>query len=683
MAVRILIVAARNCTRDDFISAFSLTSAESVKEDNGYHWFILSQWGTDHSKIAEGVDTLNGPVLMMNTSDAMCWNLHIVKKGESPFVYHHDFGWLESYLHTVSGSGLEIYSDGDEDAVDQIIEGWKIYARPLPVDISGKLKSMPPEEAVQFYFHWQQEYLVDGLERFELPHNREEIISIANGDAVSEGEFDSDVGSLPRFLVNLGFGEHFSKWLQNQTSQSEEQCETPDSQEEEIELFNFEQAKKLALLQVKGGRASVPLDQVHNLFRIAWFCDGDVECGFIISMPSEKGGESVFDGVQGLVCKRKDNVIRVSFHESAALLVPICEPLRKPFVELPSGTHLEMVTWGEEWTAGRHRYAGRVENGLWFVDNAYPEVSKDELERALNMFRLIQTDETIFALDQEELEAVLGASKKDVTLVDPPLSSDGLRFVFQDLQREDLVKQIFRLRFGEVWDVQVAAEYDEQEFYDFEKTVAELNALIPKIPATNKLVYRGEYAEFFKVDTSNLEEDLQQAYGDTADLDLGAIVGGIIELVRETEQRAKAAGLELLGDMTVPAKMGDILIRGYKGLHPEVLAAHFIGLAGENTFDFFTRFHDGASLTTTTMPSMVSDEVSKIFYRSSEALDLSSIYQEHLVGIDKHKAQGRVPVPLGKTMTDLAREIDSFLVRKERHATSAFQEVLWDDHEEE
>jgi hypothetical protein len=114
MAVRILIVAARNCTRDEFVDAFSLGSDESVKQDSGYQWFIASQWGADYSKMATGMETLNGPVLLMNTSDAICWNLHIAKKGEERFVYHHDFGWLESYLYTMSRGELEEYSeDGD------------------------------------------------------------------------------------------------------------------------------------------------------------------------------------------------------------------------------------------------------------------------------------------------------------------------------------------------------------------------------------------------------------------------------------------------------------------------------------------------------------------------------------------------------------------------------------------
>lgn len=488
MAVRILIVAARNCTRDEFVDAFSLGPDEFVQEDSGYQWFIASQWGADYSKMATGMETLNGPVLLMNTSDAICWNLHMAKKGEERFVYHHDFGWLESYLSTKSGGELEEYSEEGGHVIDEIIEDWEIYAAPLPAEVAEKLRSMPPVEAVQCYYDWQWEYLVDGLARFEIPHNRDEIISIVNGEAVSQGEFDSDIGSLPRFCVSLGFGEYFAKWLENQTRDIEQYCETEDYPEEEIEPFDFEKAEANALVSVKRGPASVPLDQVHDLFRVAWFCDGDVECGFIISTPSETAGELGFDNQPGLLCTRTDNVIRVSFYESAALLMPICEPLREPFTKLPSGTHLEMATWGGSWTAGRHRYSGRVENNRWLVDAAHPEVSKDKLEGVLDLCRLIGTGDPIVAADEEELDAVLAASRKDLALCDPPLSRDGLQFVFQDLQREDLVKQLFRHRFSDVWDVQPSAEYDEQEFDDFEKTVAELEALISKIPATDKPV---------------------------------------------------------------------------------------------------------------------------------------------------------------------------------------------------
>ena len=119
--------------------------------------------------------------------------------------------------------------------------------------------------------------------------------------------------------------------------------------------------------------------------------------------------------------------------------------------------------------------------------------------------------------------------------------------------------------------------------------------------------------------------------------------------------------------------MGEVLIRGYKAPDPEVFAAHFIGLAGENTFDFYTRFDDGASLTTTTMPAMESLEPEKIFYKSSETHDLSEMYQEHVNGIEEHKAQGRVPVPMGDTIADLAREIDNFLSRDEQLVNQPFK----------
>jgi hypothetical protein len=679
MALRVVLIAARNCTRSEFLQAFSLGNDESVKEDGGYLWHLTSAWSVDWSRIDQGAGIIGGPTLAMDTQDASCWNLWLTRRGEPPFFCHYDFGLLREYRERES---VQEDSGRDEFDPEGIIEAWSIYGNPLPEEVAAKLTSAAREDLIPVYFRWLADYVAEALARFEIPHNPQEIAAILTGKTVTDAELDSDIGSMPRFLVSLGFGGDFEEWLAQQLKADEEDYDEEGSAEQPIEQFNFERVAENEVVPLPGGPVPVHLANIHDLFRIAWFCDDDVECGFEIVFPPVARLGDVFSDVEWLHREWEGNTLRLSLPEPGILLTSSGEMLRSRFAQLPEGTRLEMATWGESIPGGRHRYAGEIREGRWHIARSFPQVTHERLEEVVDLCRKIRSDDPLLAENERELADVLETSQKDLMFQQAPLSNDGLRFLLEDWQREYLVKHLFRLRFADVWETAAAARLEAAEFDDFERTLEEATSWIPKIPTTERLVYEGKFARFYEVDTSSLEEDLRKTYSDIINTDASAVSDRIMETLDEGGKEAERVGFAFLGDMCSPKRLGDVLIRVYKGPQPDVFAAHFVGLLGDHSFDFYTRFEDGASLTTTTLRGMMNDARRKVFYQCPEVEEISHLYQQHRAGLEDHGAAGRVPARMGETLQDLAREIDEFLWRTRRATDSRVDDSALDEDDD-
>jgi hypothetical protein len=660
MAVRVVLIAARNCTRNEFLQAFSLKDDESVKEDGGWLWHLTSAWSVDWSRIDQGAGMIEGPALVMDTQDAACWNLWLTGGDKPSFFCHYDFALLG--LHRDRESENADRGAGEFDP-EGLIEGWSIYGSPLPEEIAEKLRATPKEDLIPFYFGWLAGYVADALVRFEIPHDPKETATVLTGESVTDAELDSDIGSLPRFLVSLGFGHEFEGWLSRQIEAEEDEYCDEGFGEERVEPFDFDEIRENEPVPIAGGPVSVPLERIHDLLRIAWFCDGDVECGFDIRFPPDAECEGLFGEGDWPARERSGNVLRAGLSDPGILLMGAGERLRNEFAKLPEGTLLDMAAWGESGPAGRHRYAGFVRDGRWHIERSFPKVPRGRLEEILDLCGKIPSREPMLAENEEEAARVLESSRKDLMFQQAPLSNDGLRFVLEDWQREYLVKHLFRLRFADVWDTATEARLEAEEFDEFERTLEEAASWIPKIPTTERLVYQGRFATFFEVDTVSLEENLRKTFSDVINTDASAVSDRIMETLDDIGKEAERIGFTFLGDMCSPKRLGDVLIRGYRGPQPDVFAVHFVGLFGDHTFDFYTRFEDGASLTTTTLEGMIDDEPRMVFLQCPETEEIDELYQYHLTGVEEHRSAGRVPARMGETLRDLAGEIDEFLWR--------------------
>jgi len=265
MAVRIHIAGARNVTTEEFLAAFAELNPQSAEAVNGWCWLQASVWGVSGSKLDECLAKLSGPCLRVTSEDACRWYLRLFKQGLEPFALCHHFTfvrrgdidepgdeanppsasdrakWLElicPVLHASSASddffGELAAKDDDMRAemtgmADFLMDQRTMFGSPTPRDLVARLLELPHPKALHEYFMWQLESLTRALARFEIPYDPKTIEATLMGHSISDREFEADLGNLPRFLADIGFGPQFESWVEEMSAPVE--VEEPDNVE--------------------------------------------------------------------------------------------------------------------------------------------------------------------------------------------------------------------------------------------------------------------------------------------------------------------------------------------------------------------------------------------------------------------------------------------------------------------
>jgi hypothetical protein len=571
--------------------------------------------------------------------------LWLARNGGEGFRYHHPFEDLPALRDKTRLNEEDWQEAHGHMDVGAIIEGWEIYGDPLPSVVTDQMLSMNPSEALEHLFTWKGEQLLEALKRFEIPHEPSEILAIIHGQSVTDAELETDVGSFPRFLVSLGFGEYFNEWLENQQREYEEEFGQEDERYEELPRFDFAQARSNDLVPIQESPVEVPYTLMRVPIRIPHMCDGDISVGIDIHLLAKTDSETPFKREHWFRCDQTDNHVQFSVPQGGLLLIAQGDILYKQISALPEGSKLEMITWGDETEAGRHRYSGTITNGVWRLEKTFPAVDARTLTSAISLYDLLASEEPISAADENELNAVLKGTQTDPSFGDPPLSFDGLQFVCDTWQREEVVKHLFRYRFGHVWNVSYAAEQERKDYEEFQKILDDAISWIPKVRPTDVLIYKGEVEDFYVADISQLGDEF-------------------LNKIEQAGHEIETAGFTFVANMTAPKTFGEILIHGY--VHPteDIYASYFIGTLGQSSFDCYTRFEDGSSLTTTTLQGEVSIENQGIYYNCPQVSNFKELLDEHLASIEERKKEGLGPIPAERSLRGLPKEIDMFLKRR-------------------
>ncbi len=633
MSTRLILVAARNCTRENFTQAFALDQETEVHEDGGFLWYLASFWGSDRSAVGRGMAELPGPNIFMETHDGCFWNLFIHEQGQKPFFCHHDFSWLGV------SRDPEDYDEEDGDSfLEDEAQAWEFFGHTLPEELSQVLGGSDGHTAILAYYQRQAEYMADALARFGIPHTRGEVVSILNGEAVTDNELETEIGNLPRLLVSLGFGQYFEDVLQSILSPEEEEADSDD----EPYAFDFARMEDYPLVAIAEGPCEVSLADVGCLLQIACFCDLDVELGMRMGLPAGKQADFVWEEDQWPEPELQGNFWTAGVREAVVLDMDEGKDIFHTLEQLPSGSTCELATFGEWSSAGCHRYFGTVSNGVFRIDASHPALSRSTLTDAVDLIRLIRSDEPISARDQAELTAVLDASQADLAFaLGGRLDHVGLQFVIEEPQRMDLVKHLFRRRFSGTWGVETAAALEREANEELSALAESLAAVIPGVRSTNEIVYHGTNEVFYQADPSAVRSP---------------------EKIAAVDAQLEAMGFRFVGDFCGAARFKDILIHGYTHPAEAIYGVLFLGLLGVS-FDFFTRFDDGSSATTTSLPSVqVSASRDRVF-QCGATEDLHTLFNRHIAFIGKKRLQGVHTVPFGHSAKDLAKEIDDFLSR--------------------
>jgi hypothetical protein len=142
----------------------------------------------------------------------------------------------------------------------------------------------------------------------------------------------------------------------------------------------------------------------------------------------------------------------------------------------------------------------------------------------------------------------------------------------------------------------------------------------------------------------------------------------LTELEQETRQKIDQAmsdlGFQHLGDL-VAKKQRDIVLRAYASADG---ASYGILMAKRRMYlgyEFFSRFADGTTLTTTTNSGVDSCPQAGIYHKTCPGLEVPDLFEKHRWGLGRFRThRSTEPVPLDGTLLGVARELDAAFARQ-------------------
>ncbi len=677
MAMRIHVVGVRNTTeqavRDALVASVGEDArAVEIRQRGGWHWFSASAWGVSGSALDEAMAGLSGPYMRCTTEDGDRWYMLLQMKGHQPYLLCHQFADFdveaaeaEEGIGFLDGIELEdelaflrdeeyeaVLEDDGYDAVEELLDEYEAMGCPIPAHLASSLEGLERRAAVRELHGGLAEMTVEALTCFGIPHAPDDVLAILSGSTMSEGELESDLGDLPRFLCALGFGEVFEKALEQQLGQpdldGDEACgdnygpRPPDTGEIDGMLGAVGDAEAV---DIDGGPVALPVDRVldiqllsllrgflpNTLLRLT-YPDGhspDVAWSAMAYTPVRVEGATVWVSLDALGTDEGDGA-----------------RLNAALQNAPDGAELEMlIAHTLSVDSGRqepHAFTGTVRGGVWEIGRAWPPASAEAIRGALELYEEMDAETGFEARDVAEAEAIIAAAGQLPLFGARPPRRDGLRVHGPDYDTMSLASLFFRHRWGDVWDCSAARAREQESRASFEMLKQAQAA-----PRTDEVVLDGATGAFYAADMAAFDEVHEGA--------LAAADAGMAAL-----------GYQPLGDL-VAAALSSAVVRGYGKADGNAWGAHMQIGEGVTYNEFYTQFGDGTSLTTTSNFYARNIPAEGIYMRSYEGFGVEALHEKHLDGIsrfDEHK--GTMPTAAEPTLQAFAAAVDEFLARRLR-----------------
>jgi len=703
MAKRIHVFALRNAPPEVVRAALAPLGQIEVSAANGWCWFCTSVWGLGAEKILEPFADFDGPLLFITTEDACRWYLRLRAKGQEPYLTVHeipasskdenardfeDFDTFDEDDEEQFGGEMvvtigsppfprtdltplesrdpffepyveydEDFDDDDDDVDDDEDIGRKIkplealcaaYEEsgiPLSDSLVAELRDLPEDTLHDAFRELHAVEILEALERFNIPYDRQTVLDTLTGQSVTPVESDWDIGNLPRFLSALGFGPYFDDMV------AEAEQEFRES------LARKPENHSAAILKKMGGVTTVPLadgplrlalEDSPLLFLAGYYTHEGAKAAFTAELPAGESFSPATRVPSYISIHERNGRLEIGALDNDVFLAPTaCKKLGKTLADLPAGTALTLHLSGPK--ALRQQFRGTIEGGQWLIESTTVPLAAATLLDALSLFRAGHAKVPLLARDEAEVEAILDAVKTDFTLHDMPPARDGLALMAPRCNCKALATLFFRHRFGHVWDCSKAIAENEAKLANW-RQINEDMAAAERLPVTEKVVLEGRAATFYEAD---LKADC-----------LDELMVREIEKLPSLVEAQVALGLEYLGSL-VCGKLGRCILCGFADVGAHAYAVHYIMPFGMTWKDCFTPCKDGTSLTTTngymgegSIPQL------RILEHRSEAQDFSGLLADHRKGRDLLKQNGIETTPVEPTLEGLAGAIDDFLVKR-------------------
>jgi hypothetical protein len=702
MAIRIHVTAVHNCPSAELRAVMSevirpvCANAEecrpvgellSIEEHDGWTWFSTSVWGVSAGELNRGLCRLARPGLQFTTCDADRWYLtiHGGPTGQVHFVHRFgthrrdpdpvsDAAWqaeLESQEEPAIDPETAFLQDEPPPGPDRPRVPFDLCADelaeegvPVPEEFRASVAALPYSQAVARYRRWHAEQVSAALRAAGIPYDPDAVRAVLLWENVTEREVDSDIGNLPRLLSVLGLGGEWDEYVRQAEAPPEpETCEVePPPAEPPPDYISPVLAitDRFALVPVQAGPVSLALEQIGLLQFCVDALTVDCRPGAVLTVglpagfdraslaqPTERGTSPVMLTADGFQVGLPDNC---HLDDQRHLDRYLGTELAWLLLHLPDGSALDVAFAAEGHPALTQRYRGPVRDAQWQITETYPALTGQVLQEVLELAALGEQSK-YQARDEAEALAIIARARRDPELWDKKVQRKGRLVRCKDDFLGQLPKLFLQHRYAGYWDV---ASYDRQAVREYEELVAQEAAMRRSsvetarrraAPHDDQILLRGQQSIYWRSDFTQLTE-LEQ------------------ETRQKIDQAMSDLGFQHLGDL-VAKKQRDIVLRAYASADG---ASYGILMAKRRMYlgyEFFSRFADGTTLTTTTNSGVDSCPQAGIYHKTCPGLEVPDLFEKHRWGLGRFRThRSTEPVPLDGTLLGVARELDAAFARQ-------------------
>jgi hypothetical protein len=434
-------------------------------------------------------------------------------------------------------------------------------------------------------------------------------------------------------------------------------------------LKHTERFKRVA---VTGSAVHVPLEHLERLFRIAWFCHPWTLPQIRVQLPEGAQFSEGSERTKKVVIQRSSSTIDIQFEASGGQSGSIQQvaAITSLLKSLPDGAVVDLDTaWAspehlkKEKPIALHRYRGTVKDATISLEEAFPCSDAAKLRDALALSAQVEAESTIDAGDAETAVAVLGYLKKNLFFSDNPAVASGSTGIAMEkpepLMLNFVAAGVFKRRF------KIDFPLMDLESDDDDEDAAETNSAASQIAAAAKvpLPPKGEVLlngaggrVLYASDAVQMSEAVKTK--------IAAIEKDVLPL-----------GFRFVADI-VCKPLDQIVVRAYAQRDGTIRAALLLGIHGNGTFEFITKFGDGATLTVTTN-MMARDELFRHAFKSprpgAAVTDLWKESQRRSAWLSKIHG-GALKVT--QTAKGLAEDVEMSIVRQESKTPAKVCELV-------
>jgi predicted DNA-binding WGR domain protein len=424
------------------------------------------------------------------------------------------------------------------------------------------------------------------------------------------------------------------------------------------------------LAKVDGGPVDHPIQQLVDVYRLAWFATEAADPEIRIELPKGISFTPSWPAAEGRAVTIDEGLVRIGFGETAGRWGQLhaVQSITKSLGDLPDGSIVELLTspgqffWErddeddpeQDPDAGVQRYRGAVRGGSWLIDQTFPAVDAATLREALTLSVEVLSGRKLSLRDEDEGPDVQRRLEAESFLfTSNPIVLKGLQI---GLSKKDasllhfVAIALFRARWGSVWPCYQEDEDANAEFDKAMKALSEaMAAKLTKAAAPKgdlELVLEGRIGRFDKVDLAR-ERRLEE------------------NLIEESDRQLRELGYRVVGDL-VCSRFPDVIVRGYAREGGDTWGAYLAGVL-ESSFEFVTQFEKDAGLTTT-FKAGPPDEPAKGLYRSRHPkLNFRMLKRLHEQHESRKKALGGklgAPLPTPVDLVAFAQAVDEGVSRQ-------------------